>query len=70
MTMTADEIRLALMRLDMTQGALAALVGVDPRTVRAWIAGARPMPLAAAIVLRLLARGRIGVADIEAARRD
>jgi DNA-binding XRE family transcriptional regulator len=35
MTMTADEIRLALMRLDMTQGALAALVGVDPRTVRA-----------------------------------
>jgi hypothetical protein len=45
------------MQLDMTQTAFAALIGIDPRTVRAWVAGGRPMPLAAAIVLRLLARG-------------
>jgi DNA-binding transcriptional regulator YiaG len=67
MTMTPDELRRALMQLDLTQGALATLLGYNPRTVRAWISDSFPMPLAAAIVLRLLARGKLTITDIEAA---
>jgi DNA-binding transcriptional regulator YiaG len=68
MAMTPAELDRALMKLDMTQTAFAALVGVDPRTVRTWVGGARPMPLAATIVLRLLLAGKITIADIEDAK--
>jgi DNA-binding transcriptional regulator YiaG len=67
MTMTPDELSRTLMRLDLTQTRLAALLGHDPRTVRSWVAGRYPVPKSAAIVLRLLARGLITIAQIEAA---
>jgi DNA-binding transcriptional regulator YdaS (Cro superfamily) len=68
MTMTADELRRILMRLDpLTQERVAALLGRSPRTLRHWTLGDRPIPPEAAIVLRLLVRGRIAPADIEAA---
>jgi plasmid maintenance system antidote protein VapI len=65
--MTADELRLTLMRLDWTQEFTAKLLGRSPRTVRHWIAGDRPIAPEAAIVLRLLMRDRITITDIEAA---
>jgi DNA-binding transcriptional regulator YiaG len=67
MTMTPDELRRILMALDMTQQRAARLLGRDQRTVRHWVAGDRAVPPEAAIVLRLLARGQITVAEIEAA---
>jgi hypothetical protein len=39
-----DERRRVLMTLDITQGALAAPLGRNPRTVRAWFAGDRSIP--------------------------
>jgi plasmid maintenance system antidote protein VapI len=41
--MTADELRLTLMRLDWTQEFTAKLLGRSPRAVRHWIAGDRPI---------------------------
>jgi hypothetical protein len=38
-----------------------------PRTLQHWLAGDRSIPPEAAIVLRLLASGKIRVEDIEAA---
>ena len=67
--MLPDELRLILMRLDMTQQRAARLLGRNERTMRYWVAGTRAMPLETAIVMRLLASGRIGVEDIEAAAR-
>jgi plasmid maintenance system antidote protein VapI len=65
--MSPDELSRILMALDMTQQRCAKLLGRDDRTVRYWIAGDRGISPEAAIILRLLARGRITVAEIEAA---
>ena len=50
--MTPTDFRATLARLSLTQGAAAALLGVNPRTMRRWLAGDREMPEPA---VRLLA---------------
>lgn len=52
--MTAPELRAALAVLELTQGGLARLVDVNPRTVRRWVAGDLPVPRAEAILLALM----------------
>jgi DNA-binding transcriptional regulator YiaG len=65
--MGPEELRRILMRLDITQDHAAKLLGRSPRTIRRWLAGERAIGPEAAILLRLLARDRIGADDIEQA---
>jgi plasmid maintenance system antidote protein VapI len=50
--MTALQLRRLLRRLDLTQVEAARRLGVDPRTMRRWVAGDSRIPEAVAIVLR------------------
>jgi transcriptional regulator with XRE-family HTH domain len=67
--MTAKQFKDTLHRLDISQVDAARKLGVDPRTVRHWIAGDRAVHPTAAILLRLLVAGKITVADVEGARK-
>ena len=50
--MTPDQLRAAIETLGTNQAALARAVGVNPRTMRRWIAGDSPIPRTAAILVR------------------
>ncbi len=63
--MTPNQFRAALDRIDLTQVGAANLFGVNPRTVRDWIAGETRIPETAAILLRLMVAGKVTVEDIE-----
>lgn len=56
MPMTAQQLRAALKRLELSQVAAAARLGVAPRTMRYWVAGERRIPEAVVIVLRIWMR--------------
>jgi DNA-binding transcriptional regulator YiaG len=66
--MTSAELRAILDQLHITQGAAARLLGHHRRSMEHWTRGDRQIPSAMAIVLRLLAAGRITADDIEWAR--
>jgi hypothetical protein len=66
--MTSAELRAILGQLKITQGAAARLLGHHSRSMERWTAGDRQIPPTLAIVLRLLAAGRITADDIERAR--
>jgi len=66
--MTHTQYRALLAKLDLSQVAAANLVGADPRTGRRWALGERPIPACVAILLRLIAKGTITVADVEKAK--
>ena len=66
--MTGKELKRALERLEVSQLGAGRLLGVDGRTVRAWIADAARIPESVAILVQLLAAGKIAIADIEAAK--
>jgi len=68
LTVTGKELKRALERLEVSQLGAGRLLGVDGRTVRAWIADAARIPESVAILVRLLAAGKIAIADIEAAK--
>jgi transcriptional regulator with XRE-family HTH domain len=71
--MTPDELRanlLALNPLGLTQRRLAALLGRAERTVRHWVAGTRNISPEVAILIRLLAAGKLTIAEVEAARGE
>ena len=65
--MTPTTLRATLARLSLTQGAAAALLGVNPRTMRRWLAGDREMPEPA---VRLLAVIEYGPPSVMAFLRD
>ena len=44
LSVTADEYRAAIARLDLSQVAAARLLGVDDRTSRRWATGERDVP--------------------------
>jgi DNA-binding transcriptional regulator YiaG len=52
--MTPATLRATLVRLSLTQGAAARLLGVSPRTIRHWLSGDREMPEPAARLLDAL----------------
>ena len=66
-TVTGKELKRALERLEVSQLGAGRLLGVDGRTVRAWIADSTRIPGSVAIVVRLALRGKVSLADIEAA---
>jgi DNA-binding transcriptional regulator YdaS (Cro superfamily) len=68
--MTSSELRAILDQLHITQRAAARLLGHHRRSMEHWVRGDRQIPPTLAIVLRLLAAGRITVDDIERARDE
>ena len=50
--MTPQQLRQALKRLGLKQTHAAERLGVDPRTVRRWVAGDRRIPAPVAILVR------------------
>jgi DNA-binding transcriptional regulator YiaG len=63
--MTGDDLAHALEALKLTQTGLARALGVEPRTVRYWIAKAPPAPVAK--LVRLVQAGRITIDELAAA---
>jgi hypothetical protein len=68
--MTSAELGAILGQLKITQVEAARLLGHHLRSMEHWAAGDRQVPSTLAIVLRLLAAGRISADDIEWARDD
>jgi len=66
--MTSAELRAILDQLHMTQRAAARLLGHHQRSMEKWAAGERRIPPTVAILLGLLAAGRITPDDIENVR--
>jgi len=56
--MTPTELREAIATLGTNQSALARSIGVDPRTVRKWLAGENPIRTSAAILIRVMAKNK------------
>lgn len=61
--MTPDELRTQLERLGLTQGGVARLLDVDPRTVRRWAAGVVPIPKPVNMLLERLDPGEVARPD-------
>ncbi len=52
MPLTPKQLRVTLKQLGLNQVAAAKQLGVDPRTVRRWLAGDRKIPEPVVILLR------------------
>ena len=53
---TADNFRYSLAHIGINQSAFARWIGVDGRTVRLWLAGKWPVPLAVGYLVQLMVR--------------
>ncbi len=62
--MTPAEFRGALDRLGLSQVRAAKLLGVHDKAARNWAAGRNKVPHAVATLLRLMADGKITIADL------
>lgn len=58
-TMTAEEYRSALDKLEMTQGTAGALFGVGPRTSRRWALDEAKVPVPVSMILRLMLKKKL-----------
>jgi DNA-binding CsgD family transcriptional regulator len=64
--MTSKQLRAALKKLGMKHNQYASLIGLSPRTLRHYLNPAMPgvTNVPAAILTRLLAKGKITVDDV------
>jgi hypothetical protein len=63
------EARAMLGVLGISQARVAQLFGVEPRAIRRWRRGDRPIPSGVGIVLQLLASGAVNLDQVEEAAR-
>lgn len=63
--MTAAEYRAAIARLGLSQVKAGHLLGVDPRTSRAYALGERPVPYVVALALGLMLAMGVRPEDID-----
>ena len=63
--MTPKQYQAAIDRLGLSQRASAALVGVNERQVRKWVAGEARIPEAVGKLLRLMIRLEVDPADVK-----
>jgi hypothetical protein len=61
------EARETLSALGVSQACVARLFGVEPRAIRKWRRGDRPIPHGVGIVLQLLASGAVNLDQVEQA---
>ena len=65
--MTPTLYRFCLDTLNLSQRAAGRLLGVGERTSRRWALGEARVHMTAAILLRLLAKGRVSLSDVKEA---
>lgn len=63
--MNPSDYRAALAALGLTQAAFGRLLALDKATPNRWATGAVPVPRSVALLLQLLASGKVTLADIE-----
>jgi len=65
--MTSDDLRAILDALGMSQLRLAQVLGVNPVTVRRWVAKTKPTPIPTPVarILRLAAAGKFNLDEME-----
>lgn len=67
--MTPAQLNNAMKKLALRQLDLAQLFDCTPRQVRRWQVGDVDVPIAEAVLLNLMARGVINVAEVVAAKK-
>jgi len=65
--MTPAQLRAALARLGLTQVGAARILRANPRSMRKWLAGDRPICDRAAILVTLMCDGKVTPKDIDKA---
>jgi lambda repressor-like predicted transcriptional regulator len=68
--MTPAALRAVIETQGISQGRLSHLVGVNPRSVRAWLAGEYPAPKSVQALALMLDRGWITPADLDNLMED
>ena len=63
--MTPRQFKAALKTLGLSQGRVAKLCGLHPRSAKRWAGGQRKVPEPVAIILRLLLAGALTVEQLE-----
>ena len=66
--MTPAQFRDTLGALGITQARLGRLLGLDKNTANRWATGSTEVPQAVAVLLRLVAAGRLTVDDLDVSR--
>jgi transcriptional regulator with XRE-family HTH domain len=62
--MPSAELRELIQSLGLTQAAAAKFVGVEPRTLKRWLAGGAPVPHSVILLLRIVDRLRLSPEDM------
>lgn len=57
--MTKSELRVALIIINVTQEDVAKAIGVNPSTLRRWLAGLTPVPKPAGKLIHLMSLGLV-----------
>jgi len=65
MQMTPQEYFNAITDIGMTQVGAARFFGIDGRTSRKWVAGTNTVPLAVAMLLRVMLRYSLSPTDVQ-----
>lgn len=65
-TMTPDDFRASLKAAGLSQARLGRLLDLDKATPNRWAMGSASVPVAVAMLLKLLASGRVTVDELEA----
>lgn len=68
--MTGEELRAVLTKLGLSQLAAGKLLVKNGRTIRRWVQDGINDDPVAAVLLRLLAAGKVTVADVERAKLE
>lgn len=63
--MTGRQLHDRLDSLGYTQIGFAAAIGVNPRTVRHWVAGSYPVPIVVALLVSLMAKCKVRIDEIK-----
>lgn len=68
--MTPAQYRCILKRLGLSQRKAGPFLGVNERTSRKWIAGDSPVPLSAALLLRLMVKLKLSPDEVKRLAAD
>lgn len=66
--MTTSELRAALIIINVTQEDAAKAIGVNPSTLRRWLAGLTPIPKPAGKLFHLMSLGLIAFQAVKNAK--
>lgn len=62
--MTADEFRIGIEKLGISQRRFAEIAGIPERSMRRWLAGDNDVPVVVAVLLSLLVSRKLDLDDV------